>query len=229
VVGCQLLGWNSEGKQMNRKFLTSGLVVALILFSVAVLVLLTSPAPIPDKVMKKIQAELKEAGSATEVTAERIEPSASYKLVVRKSERKLYLYNDRQKLLKTYKIALGFNPTGTKTKQGDGATPEGEYYLTHKNPKSNYYLSLGVSYPNSKDAASGLQRKLISQAQHDAIVAAIKAQAKPPQNTKLGGDIFIHGGGTWIDWTLGCVALDNTDIKELFDLLPVKTPVKILP
>ena len=156
-------------------------------------------------------------------------PAASYQLVVKKSERKLYLYNDRQKLLKSYKIALGFAPVGTKQKQGDGATPEGEYYLTHKNPKSNYYLSLGVSYPNSKDAASGLQRKLISPAQHDAILAAINSQTKPPQNTKLGGDIFIHGGGNSRDWTLGCVALENEDIKELFDLLPVKTPVKIEP
>ncbi len=158
-----------------------------------------------------------------------LESAASYRLVVKKSERKLYLYNDKQKLLKTYKIALGFAPVGTKTKQGDGATPEGEYYLTHKNPRSNYYLSLGVSYPNVKDAASGLQRKLLSQAQHDAIVSAIRAQAKPPQNTKLGGDIFIHGGGTWLDWTHGCIALANDDIKDLFDLLPVKTPVKIEP
>lgn len=161
------------------------------------------------------------------ISAPRI--ASSYKLVVKKSERKLLLYNSQARLLKTYKIALSSNPVGTKLKQGDGATPEGEYYLTHKNPKSNYYLSLGVSYPNSKDAQSGLQRKLITQAQYDAIVAAIKAQTKPPQNTKLGGDIFIHGGGNRSDWTLGCVALENQDIKELFDLLPLKTPIKIEP
>ena len=58
-----------------------------------------------------------------------------------------------------------------------------------------------------------------------------RSQSKPPQNTRLGGDIFIHGGGTGKllglirDWTLGCVALENENIKELFDLLPVKTPV----
>jgi murein L,D-transpeptidase YafK len=194
---------------MSRKLLTVGLVVIL-LSGVFAFTLFSRPR-------------------MDEPVAIPLEPAASYKLVVKKSERKLFLYNNQQKLLKTYKIALGFHPTGTKLQQGDGATPEGEYYLTHKNPKSNYYLSLGVSYPNSKDAASGLQRKLISQAQHDAIVAAINAQAKPPQNTKLGGDIFIHGGGNSSDWTLGCVALENNDIKELFDLLPVKTPVKILP
>ncbi len=188
---------------MKRAFLKGGLIVLLLLSRVIAL------SPIGMNV--------------------ELEPAASYQLVVKKSERKLYLYNDNRKLLKTYKIALGFAPVGTKQKQGDGATPEGEYYLTHKNPQSHYYLSLGVSYPNRNDAASGLQRKLISQAQHDAIVTAINAQAKPPQNTKLGGDIFIHGGGNSRDWTLGCIALENQDIKELFDLLSVKTPMKIEP
>ncbi len=214
---------------MNLTILKRGFVIALSSGSVVVFCLLTTPFPISKSVMKKIQAELREASSNPATLPNSMEPAASYRIVVKKAERKLYLYNDQQKLLKTYKIALGFHPTGTKLKQGDGATPEGEYYLTHKNPQSNYYLSLGLSYPNVKDAASGLQRKLISQAQHDAIVTAIRAQAKPPQNTKLGGDIFIHGGGNSSDWTLGCIALENADIKELFDLLPIKTPVRILP
>ena len=51
----------------------------------------------------------------------------------------------------------------------------------------------------------------------------------PPDGTRLGGDIFIHGGGVGEDWTLGCVALRNSDIDELFDVIPVGTPVKILP
>jgi murein L,D-transpeptidase YafK len=214
---------------MNLTTLKRGLLIALCLGRALALGVLITPYSIDKRVVKKIKAELREASGAKAQPSETLEPSASYQLVVKKSERKLYLYNNQQKLLKTYKIALGFHPIGTKTKQGDGATPEGEYYLTHKNPKSNYYLSLGMSYPNIKDAQSGLQRKLISQVQHDAIVAAIQTQAKPPQNTKLGGDIFIHGGGNSSDWTLGCVALENKDIKELFDLLPVKTPVKILP
>lgn len=164
--------------------------------------------------------------------------TVQYRILVKKSERKLYLYrieNGGEKLAKTYQIALGNNPTGHKKRQGDGATPEGDYYITHKNPKSNYYLSLGVSYPNIKDADAGLKSGLITQAQYTAITSAINSKAKPPQNTKLGGDIFIHGGGAgkllglMRDWTLGCVALENEDIKELFDLLPVKTPVKILP
>jgi murein L,D-transpeptidase YafK len=165
-------------------------------------------------------------------------PESRYRILVKKGERKLYLYvseGGKERLAKTYQIALGNNPTGSKRRQGDGATPEGDYYITHKNPRSNYYLSLGVSYPNITDADRGLKEGLITKAEHQAIVAAIHAGTKPPQNTGLGGDIFIHGGGTGKlfglvrDWTLGCVALENGEIKELFETVPVKTPVKIVP
>lgn len=155
-----------------------------------------------------------------------------YRLYIKKAERRLYLYrleNGNEKLLKKYQIALGSNSIGTKRRQGDGATPEGNYYITHKNSASKFYLSLGLSYPNIDDADAGLKSGLITKAQHQAIADAIRNNGKPPQNTKLGGDIFIHGGGTTNDWTLGCVALGNDEIKELFDLLPVKTPVKIVP
>ncbi len=171
--------------------------------------------------------------STGEVPSERNgEQAEAFRIVVKKSERKLYLYEisgGRERLRKTYQIALGNNPTGHKTKQGDGATPEGDYYITHRNAKSNYYLSLGVSYPNIHDADEGLKHKLITADQHKAVVNAINTGAKPPQNTKLGGDIFIHGGGTGSDWTLGCVALANEDIRELFETVPVKTKVRIEP
>jgi murein L,D-transpeptidase YafK len=155
-----------------------------------------------------------------------------HRILVKKSERKLYLYqieNGGERLLKTYKIALGSTPSGTKHRQGDGATPEGDYYITHKNSRSKFYLSLGLSYPNTADAAAGMKKGLITKTQYESIVNAINRKEKPPQNTKLGGDIFIHGGGIGSDWTLGCVALENDGIKELFDLLSVKTPVKIVP
>lgn len=160
----------------------------------------------------------------------------TYRVVVKKAARQLFVYrtvNGKEQLHKTFMMALGFNPVGHKQQQGDGRTPEGDYYLTHRNAMSKFYLSLGVSYPNAQDAAAGLKKKLITQAEHDAIVSAIRAQAKPPQNTKLGGDIFFHGGGhgsgKQSDWTWGCVALDDAEIKELFNLLPLKTPIKIEP
>ena len=165
-------------------------------------------------------------------------PEERYRILVKKGERKLYLYvleNGKERLAKTYQISLGNNPTGSKRRQGDGATPEGDYYITHKNASSKFYLSLGVSYPNIADADKGLKEGLITKAEHQEIVGAIHAKTKPPQNTRLGGDIFIHGGGTGKlfglvqDWTLGCVALENEEIKELFEMIPLKTPVKIVP
>jgi murein L,D-transpeptidase YafK len=165
-------------------------------------------------------------------------PEERYRILVKKGERKLYLYvleNGKERLAKTYQIALGNNPTGSKNRQGDGATPEGDYYITHKNARSKFYLSLGVSYPNITDADKGLKEGLITKAEHQAIVGAIRAKTKPPQNTRLGGDIFIHGGGSGKlfgsvqDWTLGCLALENDEIKELFEMIPIKTQVKIVP
>ena len=149
-------------------------------------------------------------------------------IVIKKRERKLEVF-DGEKLVKTYKTGLGFAPEGDKETEGDGKTPEGNFYVFTKNANSKFYLSLGISYPSIEDAKRGLEQNLISVAEHDAIVAAIKNQRTPLQNTKLGGEIYIHGNGSATDWTLGCVALSNSDMKELFDAIPVKTSVKIEP
>lgn len=149
-------------------------------------------------------------------------------LLVKKSERKLYLY-DGEKLVKTYTIGLGFAPEGDKEIEGDGKTPEGEFYIFTKNPKSSYYLSLGISYPNLEDARRGLEQKLLTQAEYNQIAEAVKNKKTPPQKTKLGGEIYIHGGGSATDWTWGCMAMKNEEIKELFDALPVGINVKIEP
>lgn len=167
--------------------------------------------------------------------AQRMAPSQSaseYRIIIKKQERRLYVYRvvgTAEKLEKTLKIALGGQPTGRKAKQGDGATPEGEYYITHRNPASKFFLSLGLSYPNADDAERGLKAGLLTRTQYQAIISAIQSLAKPPQNTRLGGDIFIHGGGTSTDWTAGCIALENADIEALFKELPLKTLVNILP
>jgi len=150
------------------------------------------------------------------------------RLVIKKSQRKLELF-DGEKSIKTYKIALGFAPAGDKEKQSDGKTPEGDFYIFTKNDRSKFYLSLGISYPNIEDAERGLKAKLITKVERDKIIQAIKNKKIPPQNTKLGGEIYLHGGGTAEDWTLGCVALKNEEIRELFDALPIGTRVKIEP
>jgi murein L,D-transpeptidase YafK len=155
-------------------------------------------------------------------------PLKNPRIVVHKRDRKLELFSD-QELLRTYRVGLGFNPVDDKVREGDGATPEGEFYVFVKNNRSTYYLSLGVSYPNAEDAERGLRDKLITQQEYAAILEALKKKAAPPQYTKLGGLIYIHGSGASKDWTLGCVALENDDIKELFDAVTVGTPVTILP
>ena len=147
-------------------------------------------------------------------------------IVVTKSKRRLELYSDGA-LVRTYKVGLGLNPVPDKVRQGDRATPEGDFYVFTKNNKSAFYLSLGISYPNIEDAERGLRDKMISRAQHDAIVRAIKRKATPPQNTRLGGDIYSHGNGASSDWTWGCVALENVEMKELFDAVTVGTKVTI--
>lgn len=152
----------------------------------------------------------------------------SPRLVVEKAERRLKVL-DGKKLIRTFKIALGFQPKGAKQKQGDGKTPEGEYVLVAKNPHSQFYLSLALNYPNAEDGKRAYRAERISKQELEAIQAAAKNKSIPPWNTALGGEIFIHGHGSSRDWTLGCIALDNPHIKALYDSLPLGTPVSIRP
>ena len=155
-------------------------------------------------------------------------PLADPRIVVNKGERRLTLYaGDR--VVRAYPVALGLDPDADKEVEGDKRTPLGEFFVCAKNPESEYHLSLCLSYPNVEDAERGLRDGLISDEEHDEIVAAIRDGRMPPQKTRLGGEIYIHGAGAWPDWTLGCVALDDDAIEELFAAVPVGTPVSIRP
>jgi murein L,D-transpeptidase YafK len=155
-------------------------------------------------------------------------PLANPHIVVKKSERRLTLF-DGDKPLRTYRIGLGYTPIGDKTRQGDGRTPEGSFYICVKNAASKFYLSLGLSYPDKEDATRGLRDGLINRAQYDGIISALARRQRPPWDTRLGGEIFIHGNGSASDWTWGCVALDNQDMKELFEAVPKGAAVVIEP
>ena len=155
-------------------------------------------------------------------------PLTDPRIVVLKARRELELYAG-DKLIRTYKVGLGLNPIPDKQREGDRATPEGDFYVFTKNPKSQFHLSLGISYPNVEDAERGLKDGLITRAERDAIVRAINRKQGPPQYTALGGLIYIHGRGASSDWTWGCVALENADIEELYRAIPVGTPVTIKP
>jgi len=137
-----------------------------------------------------------------------------------KRERKLLLMKG-ERAERTFRVALGDeNPTGQKLKRGDGATPEGRYFIAELDvaPKAGRYgaRSMRLSYPSVADARRGLAHHLIDRASYRAIVRAIRAGEVPPQRTALGGSIRIHGGGSKHDWTLGCIALDDEDAIALF-------------
>ena len=120
------------------------------------------------------------------------------------------------KVIRTYKVALGQGGLPPKQREGDALTPEGNYLIDAKYEHSKYHKALHVSYPNSAD-----RRR-----------AAV--QGVPP-----GGAIMIHGlpnGKGWVgarhrlfDWTLGCIAVTDEEIDEVFTLVPVGTPVEIRP
>ncbi|MBK6748973.1 MAG: L,D-transpeptidase family protein [Pyrinomonadaceae bacterium] len=148
-------------------------------------------------------------------------------IVVKKSKRTLELF-DGTRLVKKYKMVLGFAPTGDKEVEGDGRTPEGEFYVFTKNAESRFHLSLGISYPAPDDAKRGLAKSLITAEEAEAIQKAIAEKGMPLQKTALGGEIYIHGGGIDNDWTDGCVALKDEEITELFNAVPVGTKVRIL-
>ena len=149
-------------------------------------------------------------------------------IVIKKKHRSLEVYDDG-KLIKSFTVVLGFTPAGDKEIEGDGKTPEGEFYVFTKNPESRFHLSLGLSYPSKDDAKRGFANGLINNVERDQIKMAIKTRSMPPQKTALGGEIYIHGGGVDSDWTDGCIALKNDDIEELFSSIPVGTKVTILP
>ncbi len=150
------------------------------------------------------------------------------RLVVIKSGRLLTLFVGDVPV-KEYAIGLGTAPTGDKEREGDRRTPEGEFYLCYRNPTSRFHRFLGISYPSSDDADRGLRQGLISRDQYRAITTAHAARRQPPWDTPLGGEVGIHGGGSGLDWTWGCIALENAAIEELDRALPTGTRVTIQP
>ena len=151
------------------------------------------------------------------------------RVVVSKSAARLTVY-DGQKAVKVYRVAVGAD-TGDKVREGDMRTPEGTFYLCvkKKEPDTPYYRSMGLSYPNAEDAARGLRDGFLTQAQHDAILHALRRKAQPPWDTPLGGAIMIHGCRDGRTGTLGCIALDNPDADELYRHLPLGTEVIVQP
>lgn len=154
------------------------------------------------------------------------EAPQSVAIKIFKEKRILELYDDT-KLLGRFKIALGGAPEGDKEREGDSKTPVGNYYVCTRNDKSRFTLFLGLSYPNIDDAQRGLDSGMINKDSYDSIKQALQQKRQPPWNTPLGGEVGIHGGGADSDWTAGCIALSDDDIRILWQYCPMKTPVEI--
>jgi len=155
-----------------------------------------------------------------------------YDILIDKSAREMKIFVSG-KLYRTYTVYLGFTPDGHKTRRGDGRTPEGEYYISRRNEASVYYRSLLISYPSPRDTQRAVSSGLVNRSVLDAVISAYAKKATPPQNTRLGGNICIHGEGSRSrpqkDWTAGCIAVTNREMSEIFGLIPAGTPVTIRP
>ena len=137
------------------------------------------------------------------------------RVLLLKKARTLQLLS-RGNVVKSYTVALGENPVGAKTRQGDHRTPEGVYVLDSRNQHSRFHKSIHISYPNAKDRATA------------------RAHGVSP-----GGDVFVHGlpnGYGWVgaahrtkDWTDGCIAVTNEEIEEIWKAVRDGTPIEIRP
>lgn len=137
------------------------------------------------------------------------------RVLVLKKERTFQLVRNGE-IIKSYKVALGGDPIGPKRAQGDHKTPEGVYVLDFRNPHSQFYKSIHISYPNANDRAQARKR-----------------------GVSPGGDVFVHGlpkGYAWVgashrlkDWTDGCIAVTNAEIDEIWNSVADGTPIEIRP
>jgi murein L,D-transpeptidase YafK len=141
-------------------------------------------------------------------------PQADHVVVI-KGARTLTLMR-QGKMIKTYKVSLGREPAGPKEKAGDSKTPEGDYLIDGRNPRSKFHLALHISYPSPQDK-----------------IHAERGGRAP------GGAIMIHGRPNWTgwiralyedrDWTDGCIAVSNAEMDEIWSAVPDGTPISILP
>lgn len=139
-------------------------------------------------------------------------------------ERRTLILGAGRTVVARYPVGLGSAPVGHKARAGDHRTPEGRYFVCTRNAGSRYHLFLGISYPNVIDArAHRLDPALVRR-----IERAERERGAPPWDTTLGGTVGIHGGGAGVDWTWGCVALDDAAIEELWVACPIGTPIEIV-
>ncbi len=158
------------------------------------------------------------------------------KLVINRIDYKLHFYVDTI-LIKTYNIALGGNPKYSKQSKEDRYTPAGDYFICSKKNTTGLGKILILNYPSLEDGVRGLKEGLITEKEFREIQECYYKRECPPMDTKLGGYIKIHGNGKFdfilrnlpfvFNWTDGSIAVNNSEIEELYETCPIGTPVYI--
>lgn len=158
------------------------------------------------------------------VKLRRLPEAAATRLVVQKSRYRLDVYQPGN-IQKTFPIALGGQPGGAKTREGDQRTPEGRYVMLPHWSSPKFGACFNISYPNRQDAQKALGEGRIEKTDHDRITQALQGGGPSPNDTALGGLILLHGSPrfkdlplTMYNWTNGCVAMENHHLAELLKL-----------
>lgn len=137
-------------------------------------------------------------------------------VLLKKTERKLYFYHDDE-ILKSYRVSLGRQPDGHKLRNGDSRTPEGVYTLDWRNPNSKYFRSIHISYPNLSDRRGAEERG-------DSPGGAIMIHGQP-KSWAVRSRLLFHGN----DWTEGCVAVQDHEMLEIWEMVDDGITIEILP
>ncbi len=136
-------------------------------------------------------------------------------VIVEKSSRKLHLLRDGEKL-RSFDIALGIVPVGDKRREGDFRTPEGRYVLDARNPDSDFFLSIHISYPDAAD-----RREAAARGENPGSAIMIHGQPNEPTYSET----YYRTQ----DWTNGCIAVSNSDMIDIWLMTPDYTPIEIRP
>lgn len=142
-------------------------------------------------------------------------PAQVSEVLVKKEQRRMYLLAG-EKVVRSYRIGLGDNPSGHKLYEGDKRTPEGQYVLDWRNANSDFYKSIHISYPNERDQE-------LAQAWGLDPGGSIMIHGLP---NEAGDMAFAYAG---LDWTNGCIAVTNEEMDEIWSLVADGTPIRILP
>lgn len=151
----------------------------------------------------------------------------SMNILIEKKLHRLSLL-DGEAVLFTCPVALGRDILLPKEWEGDGRTPEGCYRVCLVMEKGKYGRSLGLSYPSVEDAEAALADGRIDEATHRAIKQAHCEERRPPWGSPLGGEIYLHEGGSKRDWTQGCIALESRDMDKIFPLREQISEIRIV-